>query len=90
MRIAAASTVMAMLDGPASVFLQVAEFRESSRCGSFTALSSSLGHILMQLHSGIAKKFIYIFYFGPLLKVSVLSVVLSQCLWFLSPLILKF
>ncbi|CAA2966828.1 HEAT repeat-containing 6 isoform X1 [Olea europaea subsp. europaea] len=51
-RIAAASTVMAMLDGPASVFLQVAEFRESSRCGSFTALSSSLGHILMQLHSG--------------------------------------
>ncbi|CAI9786720.1 unnamed protein product [Fraxinus pennsylvanica] len=51
-RIAAASTIMAMLDGPASVFLQVAEFRESSKCGSFTALSSSLGHILMQLHSG--------------------------------------
>ncbi|KAL2539022.1 ARM repeat superfamily protein [Forsythia ovata] len=51
-RIAAATTIMAMLDGPSSVFLQVAEFRESSKCGSFTALSSSLGHILMQLHSG--------------------------------------
>ncbi|KAG8381705.1 hypothetical protein BUALT_Bualt05G0000500 [Buddleja alternifolia] len=51
-RIAAASTIMAMLDGPASVSLQVAEFRGPSRCGSFTALSSSLGHILVQLHSG--------------------------------------
>lgn len=42
-----------MLDGPSSVFLQVAEFKESSKRGSFTALSSSLGHILMQLHTGI-------------------------------------
>ncbi|KAL7221934.1 hypothetical protein ACSBR1_023804 [Camellia fascicularis] len=52
-RIAAASTVVAMLDGPASVFLQVAELKESTKCGSFTALSSSLGQMLMQLHIGI-------------------------------------
>ncbi|CAL5376044.1 unnamed protein product [Camellia sinensis] len=52
-RIAAASTLVAMLDGPASVFLQVAELKESTKCGSFTALSSSLGQILMQLHTGI-------------------------------------
>ncbi|KAM7531528.1 hypothetical protein LguiB_034938 [Lonicera macranthoides] len=52
-RIAAASTLATMLDGPASVFLQVAEYRQSSKCGSFTALSSSLGQILMQLHRGI-------------------------------------
>ncbi|KAG6418405.1 hypothetical protein SASPL_120609 [Salvia splendens] len=51
-RIVAASTIMAMLDGPASVSLQVAEFKEHSKHGSFTTLSSSLGHILMQLHSG--------------------------------------
>ncbi|KAL3830375.1 hypothetical protein ACJIZ3_019177 [Penstemon smallii] len=51
-RIAAGSTIMAMLDGPASVSLQVAEFRGPSKCGSFTSLSSSLGHILMQLHTG--------------------------------------
>ncbi|XP_047960542.1 HEAT repeat-containing protein 6-like [Salvia hispanica] len=51
-RTAAASTIMAMLDGPASVSLQVAELKEHSRHGSFTTLSSSLGHILMQLHSG--------------------------------------
>ncbi|PRQ16798.1 hypothetical protein RchiOBHm_Chr7g0188131 [Rosa chinensis] len=52
-RVASASTLEAMLDGPSSVFLQVAEFKESSKRGSFTALSSSLGHILMQLHTGI-------------------------------------
>ncbi|KAK4433593.1 HEAT repeat-containing protein 6 [Sesamum alatum] len=51
-RIAAGSTIMAMLDGPASISLQIAEFRGHTRCGSFTPLSSSLGHILMQLHSG--------------------------------------
>ncbi|KAL1559210.1 HEAT repeat-containing protein 6-like isoform X3 [Salvia divinorum] len=51
-RIAAASTIMAMLDGPASISLQVAEFKEHSKHGPFTTLSSSLGHILMQLHSG--------------------------------------
>lgn len=50
---ASASTLVAMLDGPASVFLQVAEYKESTKCGSFTALSSSLGQILMQLHTGM-------------------------------------
>ncbi|XP_031094137.1 HEAT repeat-containing protein 6 [Ipomoea triloba] len=52
-RITSASTIRAMLDAPSSVFLQVAEFKESTRRGSFTALSSSLGQILMQLHTGI-------------------------------------
>ncbi|XP_052210867.1 uncharacterized protein LOC127813768 isoform X2 [Diospyros lotus] len=52
-RTASASTLVAMLDGPASVFLQVAEYKESNKCGSFTALSSSLGQILMQLHTGV-------------------------------------
>lgn len=52
-RIASASTLVAMMDGPSSIFLQVAEYKESSKCGSFMALSNSLGHILMQLHTGI-------------------------------------
>ncbi|KAL6571731.1 hypothetical protein OROHE_003374 [Orobanche hederae] len=52
-RIAAGSTIMALLDGPASVSLQVAELKGRSKCGSFTALSSSLGHILLQLHTGM-------------------------------------
>ncbi|KAK9076613.1 hypothetical protein SSX86_004947 [Deinandra increscens subsp. villosa] len=52
-RIASASTLATMLEGPASVFLQVAEYKESTKMGSFTALSSSLGQILMQLHTGI-------------------------------------
>lgn len=43
------------MDGPSSIFLQVAEYRESSKCGSFMALSNSLGHILMQLHTGTWK-----------------------------------
>ncbi|EXC28324.1 hypothetical protein L484_011828 [Morus notabilis] len=51
-RITSASTLAVMLDGPSSVFLQVAEYKEPSKCGSFTALSISLGHILMQLHTG--------------------------------------
>ncbi|KAL5551204.1 hypothetical protein UlMin_001380 [Ulmus minor] len=52
-RIVSASTLAVMLEGPSPVFLQVAEYKESSKRGSFTALSSSLGHILMQLHTGI-------------------------------------
>ncbi|XP_051138012.1 uncharacterized protein LOC127256192 isoform X2 [Andrographis paniculata] len=51
-RIAAGSAIVVMLDGPASVSLQVAEFRDNHKCGSFTTFSSSLGNILMQLHSG--------------------------------------
>ncbi|OVA09399.1 HEAT [Macleaya cordata] len=52
-RISSAATLATMLDGFSSVFLQVAEYKESSKRGSFTALSSSLGQILMQLHTGI-------------------------------------
>ncbi|XP_077233482.1 ARM repeat superfamily protein isoform X3 [Tasmannia lanceolata] len=52
-RMASASALAAMLDGPSSVFLQVAEYKESTKCGSFTTLSSSLGQILMQLHAGL-------------------------------------
>ncbi|CAK7357536.1 unnamed protein product [Dovyalis caffra] len=51
-RIASASTMAVMLDGPSSVFMQVAEYKESTKWGSFMALSSSLGQILMQLHTG--------------------------------------
>jgi hypothetical protein len=52
-RIASASALEVMLDGPSSIFLQVAEYKGSSKFGSFMALSSSLGQILMQLHTGI-------------------------------------
>lgn len=51
-RIAAAATLATMLEGPSSVFLQVAEYKESAKSGSFTTLSSSVGQILMQLHAG--------------------------------------
>ncbi|KAK4769164.1 hypothetical protein SAY86_027314 [Trapa natans] len=52
-RLASASTLAVMLDGPSSISLQVAEYKDSSKRGSFTPLSSSLGQILMQLHKGI-------------------------------------
>ncbi|KAI9092290.1 hypothetical protein K1719_027790 [Acacia pycnantha] len=52
-RIASASTLAAILDGLSSIFLQVAEYKEPSKFGSYTALSSSLGQILLQLHRGI-------------------------------------
>ncbi|KAJ4711744.1 HEAT repeat-containing protein 6 [Melia azedarach] len=52
-RIASASTLAVMMDGPSTVFLQVAEYKESIKYGSFMPLSSSLGRILMQLHNGI-------------------------------------
>ncbi|KAK7260708.1 hypothetical protein RIF29_26977 [Crotalaria pallida] len=52
-RIASASTLVTMLDGPSSIFLQVAEYKESTKFGSFTSLSSSLGQILLELHRGI-------------------------------------
>lgn len=52
---ASASTLAAMLDGPSTVFLQVAEYKEYIKCGSFMPLSSSYGHILMQLHNGTSK-----------------------------------
>ncbi|CAH8317896.1 unnamed protein product [Eruca vesicaria subsp. sativa] len=52
-RIASASALSTMMDGPSSIFLQVAEYKESSKYGSFMPLSNSLGLILMQLHTGI-------------------------------------
>ncbi|KAK8947580.1 hypothetical protein KSP40_PGU011390 [Platanthera guangdongensis] len=52
-RIASSSTLATMLDGHSVVLLQLAEHRESNKCVSFTALSSSLGQILVQLHTGI-------------------------------------
>ncbi|KAF0900376.1 hypothetical protein E2562_031574 [Oryza meyeriana var. granulata] len=52
-RVEAASTIAAMLEGQALVLMQVAEYKESSRRGSFTTLSCSLGQILMQLHTGM-------------------------------------
>uniref|UniRef100_A0A0E0LR98 DUF4042 domain-containing protein n=1 Tax=Oryza punctata TaxID=4537 RepID=A0A0E0LR98_ORYPU len=55
-RIEAASTIAAMLEGQALVLTQVAEYKESSRRGSFTTLSSSLGQILMQLHTAFSKE----------------------------------
>ncbi|XP_047072572.1 uncharacterized protein LOC124681793 [Lolium rigidum] len=51
-RVEAASTIAAMLEGQALVLTQVAEYKESSKPGSFTTLSCSLGQILMQLHTG--------------------------------------
>ncbi|KAL0688456.1 hypothetical protein Bca4012_088133 [Brassica carinata] len=52
-RIASASALSTMMDGASSIFLQVAEYKESSKYGSFTPLSNSLGLVLMQLHTGI-------------------------------------
>ncbi|XP_008813546.2 HEAT repeat-containing protein 6 isoform X2 [Phoenix dactylifera] len=52
-RIESATTIAAMLDKHSSILLQVAEYRDSSKCGSFTTLSSSLGQKLMQLHTGL-------------------------------------
>lgn len=49
-RLTSASALSTMLDGPGSVFMQVAEYKEAAKNGSFTALSTSLGLILMQLH----------------------------------------
>ncbi|PWZ44588.1 HEAT repeat-containing protein 6 [Zea mays] len=51
-RVEAASTIATMLERQALVLTQVAEYKESSKRGSFTTLSSSLGQILMQLHTG--------------------------------------
>lgn len=52
-RMASASALVVMLDGLSSIFLQVAEYKESNKFGSFTALSSSLGKILLELHRGL-------------------------------------
>lgn len=51
-RIESTSVLASMLDGHSLTLSQVAEYKESSKCGSFTTLSSSLGQKLMQLHTG--------------------------------------
>ncbi|CAK9199566.1 unnamed protein product [Sphagnum troendelagicum] len=52
-RVAAASTIAMMLEGPVRAFLQVAEHREFARSGPFTSLSGSLGQTVVQLHTGL-------------------------------------
>uniref|UniRef100_A0A1D1Y3V8 HEAT repeat-containing protein 6 n=1 Tax=Anthurium amnicola TaxID=1678845 RepID=A0A1D1Y3V8_9ARAE len=52
-RMASASALATVLESHSSVFLQVAEYKESSKCESFTTLSSSLGQTLLQMHRGI-------------------------------------
>ncbi|EFJ31932.1 hypothetical protein SELMODRAFT_408282 [Selaginella moellendorffii] len=52
-RLAAASTISALLEGPAKAFLQVAEYKDSGKAGSFTTLSTSLGQIIVQLYTGL-------------------------------------
>ncbi|XP_022634520.1 HEAT repeat-containing protein 6 isoform X4 [Vigna radiata var. radiata] len=52
-RMASATTLVTMMDGLSSIFLQVAEYKESNKFGSFMALSSSLGKILLELHRGL-------------------------------------
>ncbi|XP_065016033.1 uncharacterized protein LOC103990444 isoform X2 [Musa acuminata AAA Group] len=52
-RIESTSVLASMLDGHSLTLSQVAEYKESSKCGSFTTLSSSLGQKLMQLHTGL-------------------------------------
>ncbi|URE15193.1 HEAT repeat containing 6 [Musa troglodytarum] len=52
-RIESTSVLAGMLDGHSLTLSQVAEYKESSKCGSFTTLSSSLGQKLMQLHTGL-------------------------------------
>ncbi|RRT43330.1 hypothetical protein B296_00055634 [Ensete ventricosum] len=51
-RIESTSVLASMLDGHSLTLSQVAGYKESSKCGSFTTLSSSLGQKLMQLHTG--------------------------------------
>ncbi|XP_074555845.1 uncharacterized protein LOC141811704 isoform X3 [Curcuma longa] len=52
-RMESASTLASMLDGHSLTLSQVAEYNESSKRGSFTTLSSSLGQKLMQFHTGL-------------------------------------
>ncbi|GBG68634.1 hypothetical protein CBR_g3175 [Chara braunii] len=53
-RCAAASVLAAMLDGPARIFLQAAEWKTLARKQQpFTSLSSTLGQIVVQLHTGL-------------------------------------
>lgn len=81
-RIEAASTIAAMLEGQALVLTQVAEYKESSKLGSFTTLSCSLGQILMQLHTGRGVADIFIFQWSNILWLS--STRGIHCWWLVS------
>ncbi|CAN6480640.1 unnamed protein product [Victoria cruziana] len=52
-RMAAASALATILDESSSLLLQIAEYKEFSKCSSFTTLSGSIGQIVVQLHSGL-------------------------------------
>ncbi|XP_008437482.2 uncharacterized protein LOC103482890 isoform X1 [Cucumis melo] len=52
-QIASAAALVVMLDRTTSISLQIAEYRDPAKCGSFMPLSISLGQILMQLHTGV-------------------------------------
>uniref|UniRef100_A0A7I4FN34 DUF4042 domain-containing protein n=1 Tax=Physcomitrium patens TaxID=3218 RepID=A0A7I4FN34_PHYPA len=52
-RVAAATTISVMLEGPVRAFLHVAEYRELAQKIPFTTLSSTLGQIVIQLHTGL-------------------------------------
>lgn len=51
-QIASAAALVVMLDRTTSISLQIAEYKDPTKCGSFMPLSISLGQILMQLHTG--------------------------------------
>ncbi|XP_022159609.1 HEAT repeat-containing protein 6 isoform X2 [Momordica charantia] len=50
---ASAAALVVLLDRTASISLQIAEYKDPTKCGSFMPLSISLGQILMQLHIGV-------------------------------------
>ncbi|CAK9310813.1 unnamed protein product [Citrullus colocynthis] len=52
-QVASAAALVVMLDKTTSISLQIAEYRDPAKCGSFMPLSISLGQILMQLHIGV-------------------------------------
>ncbi|KAG6605627.1 HEAT repeat-containing protein 6, partial [Cucurbita argyrosperma subsp. sororia] len=52
-QIASAAALVVMLDRTTTISLQIAEYKDPTKCGSFTPLSISLGQILMQLHTGV-------------------------------------
>lgn len=63
-RMESASTLASMLDGHSLTLSQVAEYNESSKRGSFTTLSSSLGQKLMQFHTGGWDSFLHFLTLG--------------------------
>ena len=58
-RVAAVATVSLMFEGPSRAFMQIAEYRDSRKCGSFMTLSYSLGQVLLQIQRGTCKRMFY-------------------------------